>query len=106
MAKIDEIMEVLTQEIAGFNASINKLEELSKKMNNLKVQADILNIEYYINDFLRAQNRTMESVAKQTDEVVVNLKTARLTPKWEGTVLLIFMCINTIAFSYLGYYFI
>ncbi|TVZ14883.1 DUF6730 family protein [Maribacter sp. MAR_2009_72] len=106
MAKIDEIMEVLTQEIAGFNASIGKLEELSKTLSNQKVQADTSVMEYHINDFLRTQKRTMESVEKQMTEVVVNLKTAQLTPKWEGTILLVFLCINTIAFSYLGYYFI
>ena len=99
-------MEVLTQEIAGFNPSIGKLEELSKKLNNQKVEADTSVIKYHMNDFLRTQKRTMETVEKQMTEVVVNLKTARLSPKWEGTILLLFWCINTIAFSYLGYYFI
>tara|TARA_R110000764_G_scaffold240105_1_gene343077 strand:+ start:132279 stop:132533 length:255 start_codon:yes stop_codon:yes gene_type:complete len=37
MAKLGEIMEVLTQEINGFNASIEKLEGLTDKLRNTKV---------------------------------------------------------------------
>lgn len=31
MKKMDEIMELLTEEIEGFNRTIGKLEELSEK---------------------------------------------------------------------------
>ncbi|SDM72091.1 DUF6730 family protein [Kriegella aquimaris] len=106
MAKLDEIMEVLTQEISGFNASMDKLTELSKKLNNVKVQADSSMIEAYLKDFLRLQQRKEDSSEKRTQEILTTVKKARLMPKLEGIVLYIFLCMNTIAFSYLGYYFI
>lgn len=48
MAKLDEIMEVFIQEIAGFNKSIRKLEELSEKFNNIKVQTDTSSLEFLL----------------------------------------------------------
>ena len=45
MKKMDEIMELLTEEIEGFNSSIRKLQELSKKWDNLKIKADSSDIE-------------------------------------------------------------
>jgi len=38
MKKMDEIMELLTEEIEGFNRSIVKLQELTKKWDNLKIK--------------------------------------------------------------------
>lgn len=106
MKKIDEIMEVLTEEITGFNASITKLEDLSKNLNNLKIQADASNIEFYINDFLKSQKRTLDFYAKQLDEIHRKIKKGSVRPKWEAKVIYLLIGISTIAFSYLGYHFI
>lgn len=70
MAKMDEIMEVLTQEIAGFNNSIGKLEELSKKFDNLKIQTDTSSLEFHLKDFLKSQKRTVESYENRMEEVL------------------------------------
>lgn len=106
MAKMDEIMEVLTQEIAGFNNSIGKLEELSKKFDNLKIQTDTSSLEFHLKDFLKSQKRTVESYENRMEEVLKKIEKSRWTPKWEIVMLYIVMCLNTIAFGYLGYYFI
>ncbi len=106
MAKMDEIMEVLTQEISGFNKSIGKLEELSEKFNNLKIQTDTSSLEFHLKDFFRSQKGTVESYENRMEEVLKKIEKSRWTPKWEMVVLYIVMCVNTIAFSYLGYYFI
>jgi hypothetical protein len=106
MAKLDEIMEVLTQEINGFNSSIKKLEGLTEKLHNTKVQADSSNIEFHLKDFLRSQHRTLDSYEKQMKDVLKTVKKSRWTPKWETLMLYVVICLNTIAFSYLGYYFI
>ncbi len=106
MAKIDEIMEVLTQEISGFNKSIGKLEELSEKFNNLKIQTDTSNLELQIKDYLSLQRNAISTYEKRMDEVMKKIEKSRWTPKWEVVMLYIVMCINTIAFGYLGYYFV
>lgn len=106
MKKIDEIMELFTEEISGFNASISKLEKLSKNLNDLKIQADASNIEFYINDFLKSQKRTLEFYSNQLDEMQKKIKKASVRPKWEVKVIYMLIGMITIAFTYLGYYFI
>ncbi len=64
MAKMDEIMEVLTQEIAGFNNSIGKLEELSEKFDTLKIETDTTILESRLDDFIISQKRTVTSYEK------------------------------------------
>ena len=106
MAKLDEIMEVLTQEISGFNKSISKLEELSEKFNNLKIQTDTSSLEFLLKGFFRTQKESIATYEKRMDEVLKKIEKSRWTPKWEVALLYIFLSINTIAFGYFGYYFI
>lgn len=106
MAKLDEIMEVFTQEISGFNKSIDKLEELSEKFNHLKIQTDTARLESLLEDFFNSQKRTVKSYENRMEEVLKNIEKSRWTPKWEVTMIYVVMCLNTIAFSYLGYYYI
>ena len=73
MAKLDEIMEVLTQEISGFNNSIGKLEELSTKFDDLKITADTSHLEFQLKDFLRLQKINLEFYNKRMDEVLKNM---------------------------------
>ncbi|WP_273567492.1 DUF6730 family protein [Maribacter halichondriae] len=106
MAKLDEIMEVLTQEISGFNNSIGKLEELSKKYDDTEIKMDTSHLEFQIKEFLRLQNRTKDSYEERMEEVLEKIEKSRWTPKWELALFYIYVIINTIAFSYFGYYYI
>jgi hypothetical protein len=106
MAKMDEIMEVLTQEIAGFNNSIGKLKELSEKFNNLKIQTDTSSLEFQLKEFLRTQKVTVHSYENRMEQVLKKIEKSRWTPKWEVALLYIFISVNTIAFGYIGYYFV
>jgi len=100
MAKMDEIMEVLTQEISGFNNSISKLEELSEKFNNLKIQTDTSSLEIQLKEFQRKQINTVHSYENRMEEVLKKIEKSRWTPRWEVALLYIFISINTIAFGY------
>ena len=106
MAKLDEIMEVLTQEISGFNNSIGKLEELSKKYDDTEIKMDTSHLEFQIKEFLRLQNRTKDSYQERMEEVLEKIEKSRWTPKWEVALFYIYLIINTSAFGYFGYYFI
>jgi hypothetical protein len=106
MAKMDEIMEVLTQEIAGFNGSIAKLEELSDRFNKQKIQTDTSNLEGLLEDFFDTQKGAVTSYENRMEDVLKNIEKSRWTPKWEVALLYIYLIINTTAFGYLGYYFI
>ncbi|KAA2219033.1 MULTISPECIES: DUF6730 family protein [Maribacter] len=106
MTKLDEIMEVLTQEISGFTNSIAKLEELSEKLKNLKLETDTSRLESRINDFLRWQRSSVESYENRMEEVLKTIEKSRWAPKWENALLYIAISFNAMAFAYLGYYFI
>lgn len=106
MKKIDEIMELLTEEIEGFNRSIGKLEELSKKWDNLNVKADSSHIEFYIKEFLRQQERTMETYRKNVRETHRTIKSATLVPKWVTALFLIAIALTVFTPAYFGYHFI
>ncbi|MDC6364866.1 MULTISPECIES: DUF6730 family protein [Flavobacteriaceae] len=106
MKKMDEIMELLTEEIEGFNRSIGKLEDLSKKWDNLKIKVDYSSIDYYVKDFLRQQEKILNSCKKSTVETNRTIKSATLVPRW----LIKLCCIATGAFlltlGYFGYHFV
>ena len=38
--KLDEIMELLTEELDGFNRSLDKLEKLTKNVDGIKIRPD------------------------------------------------------------------
>lgn len=99
-------MEVLTQEISGFNKSIGKLEELSEKFKNLELKADTSRLEFRLDDFIKTQKQTMDSYENRIESVLKEIEKSRWTPKWEVAMIYIVMCLNTIAFSYFGYYFV
>lgn len=106
MAKMDEIMEVFTSEISGFNNSICKLEELSEKFDNLKIQTDTSSLEFQLKEFLGTQRVVVHSYENRMEDVLKKIEKSRWTPKWEVAILYFFMSINSVAFSYFGYYFI
>ncbi|GMN11878.1 hypothetical protein MTsPCn9_11540 [Croceitalea sp. MTPC9] len=103
MKKIDEIMELLTEEINGFEKSVEKLECLSKNLNEIKVKADTSNMEYRLKEHLRAQER-IESQNKQTlKELNQKLKRAKLVPKWLLILFLSVLIMLTIVIGYLSF---
>ena len=63
-------------------------------------------MEFLLKGFLKTQKESIDSYEKRLDEVLKKIKKSRWTPKWEVALLYIVISINTIAFGYLGYYFI
>ena len=75
MAKLEEIAELLTEEIEGFNQSIKKLEEITNKINSYKFESDISNIRYQIEEQKRElklhskyQNQKMDEISKKVNK--------------------------------------
>ena len=106
MKKMNEIMELLTEEIDGFNRSITKLEELAKKWDNLKIKADTSNIEYYVKDFLRQQERAMKTYKKGSIETSRTIKSFTLVPRWLIALFCISISTLVLAVGFFGYHFI
>ncbi|MCG2462807.1 hypothetical protein K8352_18735 [Flavobacteriaceae bacterium F89] len=106
MQKMDEIMELLSDEIDGFNKSIKKLEVLSKKWDGLQIKADSSNIEYHIKEHLRVTERSMERYNGQIREIQEEIKKAQFTPKWLMPLILTASTTALICLLYFGYHFV
>ena len=103
MKKMDDIMELLTDEINGFQKSIEKLECLSKNLNEVKVKADTSNMEYYLKDYLRKQERVQLQNKKTLKELNQKLKRAKLIPKWLLALFLSVLILLSITIGYLSF---
>lgn len=50
--KLDEVMELLSDELDGFNKSINRLEKLTQNVENIKIKPDTAEIERMLPEHL------------------------------------------------------
>ncbi len=103
MKKTEEFMELLTDELAGFDGSVKKLEALCKKLDTIKVKADSTNIEYHIKQFLKEQKGRMSQLEKQIDAQQTKIESSRGLPEWLLTLYAIGMLLPLFVIGYFGY---
>lgn len=82
MAKIDEIAELLTEEIKGFENSVNRMEELKAFLMTYKIQADTSDIDFILKRYNDHQKKTVENQHKLMANVVYYIKRSMAFPKW------------------------
>jgi hypothetical protein len=101
MKKLDEIMELMTDEMADFNAAIIKLEELSKQLSTLSIPISTEALEKNLNTFLEKEEKENKLKDEVLKEIEKKLKHAKLIPNY----LLILVCsLGIILLSLLGYF--
>ena len=93
MAKLEEIAELLTDEINGFNQSIKKLETISNKINNVKFNSDISNILFLIEEQKRDLKHQLNYQNRKLEEISNNLTNARIFPVWLVVLFFVFVII-------------
>ena len=101
MKKLDDIMELLTDEINGFQNSIKKLESLSKGLNEVKV--DTSKLEYLLKEHLRHQKRVQSQNMTTLNDIDKKLKRAKHIPKWLLVLFLSVLIIKSLAIGYLSF---
>ncbi len=82
MAKLDEIAELLTEEIKGFETSVNRMEQLKKFLLAYKVQANTSDIDFILKRYNDHQKQTIEEQQKLMANVVYYIKKSISFPKW------------------------
>lgn len=100
---MDEIMELLTEEINDFHKSIEKLEGLSKNLNEVRVKADTSNMEYHLKEYVRRQERIQSQNQQTLKELNQKLKRTKLFPKWLLILFLSVLMMLTIVIGYLSF---
>ncbi len=79
--KLDEVMELLSDELNGFNKSITKLEKLTENVDNINIKADISNIEYYLQDHLRTEKEKSQKLQEAFQRMEMQLSKSQVIPK-------------------------
>lgn len=102
MKKLDNIMELLTDEINGFQNSIKKLEGLSKGFNEIKV--DTSKFEYHLKEHLGHQKRIQSHNDSKLNDINQKLERAKLIPKWLLVLFLSVLIIQSMVIGYLGFH--
>lgn len=79
--KLDEIMELLNDELDGFNRSLDKLELLTKNADNIKIKPDTSKIEQMLKEHLNSEKDKSTKVQECVLGMKKQLSKARLIPK-------------------------
>ncbi|MRX64975.1 DUF6730 family protein [Maribacter luteus] len=79
--KLDEVMELLTDELDGFNKSIDRLERLTQNMDNIKVIPVTSEIERLLQEHLHSEKVNTERLQKSVQDISSQISKARLVPK-------------------------
>ena len=79
--KLDEVMELLSDELDGFNKSITRLEMLTQNVDNINIKADTSNIEYCIQDHLRTEKEKSQKLLEAFQRMEKQLSKSQVIPK-------------------------
>ena len=100
MKKLDEIMELMADEMADFKKSLEKLEALSKELNEMSIPISTAAIDENLQHFLVNQEQANEQKIKFLREINIQLKKASLIPNY---ILVLFGSVLVLLVSGLGY---
>ena len=101
MAKLEEIAELLTDEIEGFNQSIKKLEGISNKINNAKFNSDISNVLFLIEEQKRDLKHQLNYQNRKLQEVSKKVTNARIFPNWLVVLFFVFVIVYGMILIYI-----
>ncbi len=79
--KLDEIMDLLSDELDGFNKSLDKLEKLTKNIDDVKIKPDTSEIEYMFREHLNWEKGKISRLQESILNTEKRISTARLVPK-------------------------
>jgi hypothetical protein len=79
--KLDEVMELLTDELDGFNNSINRLERLAQNVENIKIRPDTTEIERMLVKYLELQKQNNLKLQECVQQIEKRIEKSRLIPK-------------------------
>jgi len=82
MAKLDEIAELLTEEINGFEKSIGRLEKAHDDFKNLSLRPDTTEINTLLKEYGNNQRKTIEEHQRLMERILHKVERSILLPSW------------------------
>lgn len=100
--KLDEVMELLTDELDSFNKSIDRLKQLTENVDNIKVEASTDNIQKLIHRYLEKEKCNMESIDQNTNTIRKAVIKAKVIPRTLFWLTIAVWTISLVTICYLG----
>ena len=82
MKKLDEIMELMTDEMADFKESVLQLKEHSKELQNMSIPISTETLDRHLKNFLKDQEEENQLKIDILKEINGKLQGAVLIPKY------------------------
>ncbi|SMC39868.1 DUF6730 family protein [Cellulophaga tyrosinoxydans] len=99
--KLDEVMELLNDELDGFNKSITKLEKLTQNVDSVNIKADTSGIEQMLREHLIVEKEKSQKLHEAFQNLEKQLSRSSLIPKVQLWVHYGVYMISLIIISYL-----
>lgn len=100
MKKLDEIMELMSDEMADFEANLQQLQKLNNELEERSIPISTAALENKLQEFLLNQN----ALNQQKDQVILDIKTrldkSGLIPKY---ILVLFASTQLLLLTITGY---
>ena len=82
MTRLEIISQLLVEELQTFKEQVDRLETISKNLNDVNIKADSSIIELLLREHLDILNKKSNEQQTQLEEMNKRLKSARLYPNW------------------------
>ncbi|MBO0329709.1 DUF6730 family protein [[Muricauda] lutisoli] len=82
MAKLDEIAELLTEEINGFEKSIGRLEKVHEDFKNFPLRPDTSELNALLKEYGNNQNNNIKEQQRLMERILHKVERSVLLPSW------------------------
>ena len=82
MAKLDEIAELLTEEINGFEKSISRLEKVHEDFKNLPLRPDTSELNALLKEYGNKQKNDIKEQQRLMERILHKVERSVLLPSW------------------------
>ena len=82
MAKLDEIAELLTEEINGFEKSIGRLEKAHENLQNLPLRPDTSELNALLEEYGNNQKTNIKEQQRLMERILHKVERSVLLPSW------------------------
>lgn len=82
MTKLEIISQLLVEELQTFKEQVDRLETISKNLNDVNIKADSSVIEQLLREHLDITNKVSNEQRTQLEDMRNRIKSAGLYPNW------------------------